>query len=342
MNMRDEGGESTLDIDSAVEDIGADLGFGPGDDSESDADVQDDADVPEDDEAAADEELAEPEADDEATAAVTPEPATAREAPKSWAKEMHTEWSKLDPKTQDYFQKREDQFHQGLEQYKGAAQYAKSISDVVAPYREVLASQKLQEPQAIASLMRAHVALTTGSQESRRSAFQQLAKNMGYSMDGGVIAPPPPPTQYERDLQDRLDRIDSERAQQSAAEQERISAEVTAQVETFAADPANVHFSDVAHDMRRLINAGVTDLGEAYKAAIWLNEVSRAKEIATLQTQWTADFKKQSRAKFEAASRDVSVNVRAADSQRPPTEPKGKFLSDMSMRTELAKIKNRA
>src|SRR5262245_43095360 len=67
-------------------------------------------------------------------AAAAPPPADAaapsiREAPKSWAKEQHEIWSKIDPKGQDYIEKREKDFLDGLEQYKTDAQWAKTIRD---------------------------------------------------------------------------------------------------------------------------------------------------------------------------------------------------------------------
>src|SRR5678809_722451 len=55
-------------------------------------------------------------------AASTPEQPSVRTVPKSWAKEYHDHWGKIDPKAQEYIEKREQDFLNGLEQYKTDAQ----------------------------------------------------------------------------------------------------------------------------------------------------------------------------------------------------------------------------
>lgn len=360
--MTDPNAEATgaFDMDSAVEAIGADLGFdtsgNEADDDEADDDSATDegADDAADDESDGEVDAGESDETDEAateasakTAAKPDETAQAqatnivREPPKSWAKDTHAHWATLKPEVQEYIHKRETQFLDGLEQYKTAAQYAKTVDSVVAPYRQILQSQKLAEPQAIASLLRAHVALTTGAPESRRAAFEQLAKNMGYDPATlGNGQPPPPPTPYEQELQRRLDALESERVQQREAAEAQLRAETDALVETFAADTAHSYFNEVAHDMRTFVNAGM-ELDAAYDAAVWSNKVTRAKEIASLETQWKADYEKNAKARVEAARRNTSSNVRAVESSRAPTEPKGKFLSQSAMEADLKAIRAR-
>src|SRR6185503_1710067 len=53
-----------------------------------------------------------------AAPASTPEQPTLRSVPKSWAKDYHPYWEKIDPKAQEYIEKREKDFLDGLEQYK--------------------------------------------------------------------------------------------------------------------------------------------------------------------------------------------------------------------------------
>lgn len=341
--MTDPNAEATgaFDMDAAVEAIGVDLGF-DGSDEDTEADETPDYDAADADDSESDA-VESDEADEESKPAADPAAAAkpaGREPPKSWAKETHDRWNALQPEVQEYILKREDQFHQGLEQYKGAAQFAKTVGDAIAPYREVLKAQNLDETRAISTMMRAHVALTTGSPESRRAAFTQLAKNMGYTLPETGVQQAAPPTAHELELQQRLNRIESERAQQQAAEESRQRAALEAEVETFASDSANKYFNEVANDMRGFVQAGM-DLASAYKAAVWSNDVTRAKEIAALETQWSETAQKNARAKIDAARRSTSNNVRAVDSRRAPTEPKGKFLSDSAMRDDLAAIKSR-
>ena len=93
-----------------------------------------------------------------------------RTVPKSWPTEMHDYWGKIDPKVQEYWETREKQMLDGLDQYKGDAQYAKALREVFAPHQHTLRSQGFDEVKAIEYLLNAHHRLTGGTPESRKAA----------------------------------------------------------------------------------------------------------------------------------------------------------------------------
>src|SRR6266852_4180427 len=64
-----------------------------------------------------------------------------RPVPKSWAKEQHEHWEKIDPKAQEYIELREKQMLDGIEQYKGYAGFGKQLREVFTPYKAMLDSQ---------------------------------------------------------------------------------------------------------------------------------------------------------------------------------------------------------
>jgi septal ring-binding cell division protein DamX len=86
------------------------------------------------------------------TAATATDPAVtepvAKAPPKSWSKDKHELWSKLPPDAQDYYEQREKQFLDGLEQYKGDATYGRSLREI-APLRAAPEAQGLDENKAI-------------------------------------------------------------------------------------------------------------------------------------------------------------------------------------------------
>jgi len=110
----------------------------------------------------------------------------ARPAPKSWAKEKHELWSKLDPAVQDQIELRETQALEGISAYKEYSGIGKQIRDVAAPYQQLLEQQGVDLPKAVSTLFAAHARLTTGSQEQRLAAYQELGRNLGLAQQTDI------------------------------------------------------------------------------------------------------------------------------------------------------------
>lgn len=266
----------------------------------------------------------------------TPE-ITARPPPKSWAKEKHELWGKLPPDAQEYYETREKQFLDGLEQYKGDAGFAKQLRDVITPYKATIAAQGLNESQAVQYLLNAHYRLSTGSPEERAAAYRQIGEDLGLvqaALDPNATIDP-----VLKQVQDELREVKSTLTAEQQAKQAQRRAECDAETEKFASDPANVYFSEVAPDMVLFVKEGLS-LKEAYDKAVWANPVVRQKEIARIQTEDAAKLKEKSKNEAEAARKAASTNVRGSETRRAPTEPKGTM--DDTMRDTLKKIKERA
>lgn len=259
-----------------------------------------------------------------------------RAAPKSWSKDQHERWGKIDKDTQDYIELREKQFLDGLEQYKGDAGYAKQFREVITPYSNFLQSQGVNETQAVQYLLNAHYQLTTGSPEQRAKIYQQLGKDLGLGESTNGVTDENNPI---LDLKKKIESLESnEQARQRASQQERRQ-KADLETSTFASDPANAHFTDVANDMVPLVKAGYS-LKDAYETAVYRNPITRQKELTRLQTE--ADAKNADKAKTDAenAKRAASTNIRGARTQTAPTDPKGSM--EDTMHETLKKIRARS
>ena len=265
--------------------------------------------------------------------------ATPRPAPKSWAKETHERWAKLDKDTQDYIEKREKDFLDGTEQYRGEATFAKEFKDVINPYRPMLAAMGVSEKQAVSFLLNWQYRLSNGSPEQRMAAYHEMGNTLGLiTREVDPNAPKPDPAIIA--LQTKLERLESATTQRQQADLNAAKADAQSKVEQFASDPANLHFDAVASDMVPHINAGLP-LKDAYDKAVWANPVTREKMLQQRQTDEAAKLKEKTRAEGEAARRSTSQNVRGVESSRKaPTAPKGSI--DDTMRDTLRDIKGRA
>ena len=294
-----------MDMDAAVDSIGADLGFDKPDATELEDTERD----------------AGSEAAPEAEAKEVPR--ETRSAPKSWARETHELWAKLDPKAQDQFEKREKDFLDGLEQYKGDAGFGKQMKDVMTPYRAILQSQGVDEPKAVEFLLNAHYKLSTAPAEERKSYFAKLAKSYGIELGLPEETPMAPEV---KGLTDRMNAIESSLTTREQAALSQARTKVAMDVEAFASDKAHPYFDEVADDIIAMIHTGA-DLKDAYEKAVWANPVTRAKEMARIQTENEAKLRENARLDALKARKSAGSNVRTRETERAPTEQTGKLFS---------------
>jgi hypothetical protein len=306
-------------IDAGVEEIAGSLGF-----------TEEVVDDPVEDAAVA---------DDPAATAVT-----VRNPPKSWAKEYHEPWSKIDPKVQEYVELREKQMLDGIEQYKDFSGFGKAMRDVITPYKALIAAQGIDEPKAVAALMNAHYKMSSLAPAEKLQYFAMIARN--YGVDLGQL-PQGQPAQVDpalKAIQDEVGSIKSALTQREREQYETAKTQVSKDVGAFAdavdekGNKVHPYFDDVAEDIVKFINTGET-LDAAYDKAVWANPVTRAKETARLQTEAQEKLRTKSKQEAEKARKASSTNVRSRDTNRAPTEPLGKM--DDTLKDTLATIRGR-
>ncbi len=280
-----------------------------------------------------------PELSAESASPPAPSPADMppRPAPKSWPKEMHDHWDKTSKEVQDYWETREKQMLDGLDQYKADAQYGKPLREVIKPFESILQQAGLDAPKAVSSLLMAHARLTQGTQEARRAAYEELGRSLG------IVAPSTTPAvsvdPAVQELRSQIQQVQQHLTAKEQATLEEVRAKTVKEVEAFASDTkAHPYFEEVADDLVLLLKTGAS-LQDAYEKAVWANPVTRAKEIARVQTEHEAKLKENARLAALPKKKAAGANVNSRETQRTPTEPLGSM--DDTMRSTLADIKAR-
>lgn len=321
-----------FDMDAAVNEIGSGLGLSDNDTSEDTS--TDDVDL-------GGAENAEVEVETDAapateTVETTP---TVRAPPQSWAKDKHEVWAKMPAEAQEYYETREKQMLDGLEQYKEHAGFGKQMREVMAPYKAFLTAQGVDEPKAAQYLLNAHYRLSNSPAVEKQAYFAQLAKSYGIDLAAYKPAEGTPEVAPEvRALQEKVSTLESSLTQREQAVLNEARVKVAAEIETFASDPKHQYFDECSDDIVALIQAGNT-LEQAYEKAVYANPVTRAKEIARLQADNEKTLREKSKAQTEAARKAASTNVRSRDTRKAPTEPRGTM--EDTMRATLKEIKER-
>jgi len=320
--MTDENETPEFDMDAAVEDVAAGLGLSRPDSADTES-------AP--DEAAPDDNPAEQaapqsgaEADEQAQEATTTP--TTLNAPQSWAKEHHQTWASLPPQAQQYIALREKQMLDGLEQYKGHASVGRQMSEAIQPFMPALQARGIEPARAVQALLNAQAMLdrdpVAGLKKlasDYRVDLSKIAAENTLPIDPNVAA-----------LQERLQHFESKLTEREQAELAIKREAVASEVETFANDPANPHFDEVADDIAALMKAyPALSLKDAYDKALWANPVTRAKETARLQQDTEKKLRENARLNALKAKTAASATVRSRDTRRTPTEPLGTMNDTM-------------
>lgn len=330
-------GEGGLDLSAAGDSISADL-FGTSGDDDNGGNADD---VNLDDNGGTDAGAAA--ATPPATGAPSPTeaaPAPAANAlqpPKTWRPEAAAKFATLPPEVQQEVLKREEDIFKGLESYKADASIGKTLKGIMQPYMQVFQAQGVDPMQQVSGLMRAHVALATGTPEQKQQFFQHLAKEYGVDLDVEAPYVDPQVAGLQKQLADLQSRLNGREQQEANDARSKLQAEI----DTFASDPAHQYFDEVANDIAGLLRSGAAkDLKDAYDKAIWANPITRAKEQARLTADAETKAKAEAAERAKQARKATGANVKSSAKAASGTAPLGSI--DDTLSAALANIKSRA
>lgn len=265
---------------------------------------------------------------------IAPEPVVPSSAPNTWRKEAQDAWGKADPMIRAEVERREADFHRGIEQYKTAANYGQSMERAIQPFAATIQSLGISPDKAVGELMAADHKLRYGSPEQKNAYFASLAQSYGIDL-GNLSAPE---QQYiDPNVQALQNEVQQQRAwiqNQSLLGQQQADASLNSEISKFAADPTHSHFESVKGHMAALLQAGqVPDLSSAYEQAIYANPTTRALVIAEQQNAARAEASK----KAQLAKTAASVNTRSRPSM-PVSQPIGDMTD--TIRATLRRIQS--
>jgi hypothetical protein len=226
-----------------------------------------------------------------------------RKAPSSWKPDAQTAWLKADKGealTTDEVkllalegERRESDFHRGVEEFKTHAQKARAYESVVEPYRKTIESLGVDAPTAIGKLLQADHTLRFGDPATKQMYFAQLAQS--YGIDIGTLQNPPQVDQQTQYLMNQINSLQEKQNQYYNSVQQQEQSRASDEITQFASD-GHAHYDAVRGDMADLLETGkAKSLKDAYDMAVWMRpdirqsliEQQRAEErrIATEQTQ---------------------------------------------------------
>ena len=268
---------------------------------------------------------------EEAQTDLTAEPVIARKAPSSWKKEAQDLYGKLPDEyrmLQDEVERREADFHKGIEGYKTKAQFAESMERVIEPHRQTLQSLGVTPDVAVHHLLEADRVLRYSAPEQKRQYLNQLAKSYGIDLQQQQDET------YQAPQDTRVDAVINYLREQEQRRQQQEMATLNSDIAKFS--EGKEYFEEVRNDMAGLLQAGMaTSLQEAYDKAIYANQTVRDRVLA--QQQAIAEQTRQAEAKKQAeAARKASATNIPRRGTIAPRRPTGSM--DDTIRAEAERL----
>jgi hypothetical protein len=268
-------------------------------------------------------------------------------APQYAKKAVKENWDKLPAEVRQELHEREKEVHQQFTRFDEERNFGKQVKQVVAPYESFIKSLGADPVQAFDYLIRTDYNLRTAPPEQRKAMFLQAAKDYGIDFNGtipGIDEPanamPTHDPRYET-LQERINRLESERNADILAAQERERQTLDQQIESFASDPAHAHFDRLRPMMAVLLQNGQAEnLDKAYEMALFADPETRALHLAA--TREAEERKRTAAAQAKAdAARNASVSVTGAPGLAVPAPMESSGSIEDDIRSAIRLVSDR-
>lgn len=241
-----------------------------------------------------------------------PQAAPKKNAPQSWKPEVKAHFDTLPPEVQEEILRRETDFNKGIQKYAEDAKFAQGIKPVVEQWAPYLNQLQVTPDQAFGHLLATEHALRTGSPAQKQQMLMKLAQDYGVELDGAPAEQGnalDPNLQHAvgrvQQLEQYIQRMDYERQQEAARQQQAEAEALQQQISEFSSSPDVPHFETVRTDMAQLLQAGyATDLKDAYEKACWARPDIRA---SLLKAEEAKRIQEKAELANKAKQRAVSV-----------------------------------
>ena len=218
---------------------------------------------------------------DEPQEEVVEEPMAIR--PTTWKKEYLPIWDKIQngeelssderKKHLEYLNQRESEYKKGVNTYKAEADRFKPLDEAIAPFRDHLRQQNINEAQWINNLGRAHMILSQAPPEQKIQMFHRLAQDYGIQLNQGEMQKQqidPYTQQLMQQLQHMNQEVGTIKSRYEQEENNRLMSEINRVASNAEKFP---HFESVRETMAQLLEKGYAqDLEGAYAKAVRLQD----------------------------------------------------------------------
>ena len=233
---------------------------------------------------------------------------------------MAAKWTDLPAEVKAEIQRRETEYHKGIEQYKPYATLGQEYERVVGPNMDMIKQSGVQPAQALEYLFNAHRTLTYGTPDQKREAIARIARDC--QIDLKDLAPAAPVDPQVRQLMQERQQL--QQFQHDTLQQQNQA--VLNQIQEFAQAPGHEHFEAVKQDMSTMLQSGMAqDLQEAYDKAVWARADLRKSLVEQQRTEAEKQATEQAR---KARAKSAAGSVKGSPPSSSGALPASASLED--------------
>lgn len=276
-----------------------------------------------------------------------PEPQDAEEAPSdsphTWGKAAKEKWGDLPKEVRDEITKRENDIHKALTRHDGELRLGRDMKEIIAPYMPIIQAEGGTPASTVQAMLNAAYILRAGSAEQKRQFILNTAKQYGVELGdvGEDEYTDPTISALQQEIQQLKAMADPNSIKKLLTEEAQNS-KINAEIEAFASDPANEHFTAVQPIMVSLLQSNAASgLKEAYDMACnahpQIRSTLEAKRLAEDKAKRQAELKQKKHAAASVTGSPAISNSSARKSQNTT----GYSSPEDDIRAAIAELESR-
>lgn len=235
-------------------------------------------------------------------------------APTSWTAKAKAKFDALPDEVKAEVHKREQDFFNGIEKYKGDAEIGQRMQKVLSPYEPIIKAQGLQSEQIVGDMLNAAYRLTQGTPQDKAKFVLEIAQQYGADLQslitsGNNSEEVQPKNEYVSRLEQEVNSLKQYLQNQAQSAQQREYDEAVQSVESFKNEmengkPKYPFFENVRETMSVLVQAsgGKLSLKDAYEQAVRANPETFA--------LWSESQQAERKAKEDAERARIAAQAR--------------------------------
>ncbi len=247
---------------------------------------------------------------------------------------LRSHWTGLTPEWRQHIAETHTKLAEVEQQYQPSVQFAQRFMQTIQPFQHAIQAEAGGDPiVAVRGLMDTATKLRFGTPIEKATTVANIVKAYGIdieTLDNALVGNVPPPgaqgvdsNMIQQAVQQALAPVLQQAQQRRQQSEQATAAQVTSEINAFAADPKNEFFEDVRDMMADAMeiaerNGKALSLADAYTRACWLHPDVSKVMLARQQGQ-SAQSLTQAATRAKAAA--VSVKGSAPVGNPDPTEP---------------------
>lgn len=230
-------------------------------------------------------------------------------APNAWSHQAKAAFANADPLIKAEIARREADIHKEFTKQDGERNFGRAIQQIAAPYAQIIQAEGGDPVKAFKGYLETTRILKQGDPQTKarlgRMMFEQFGidPRMAFG-DGSQVSAQPAVAPAVQMLQNEVADLKAQVSRSNSYAETQALAPLHAQVDAFAADPANTHYEAVKPLMASLLQSGqAQSLQDAYDMAVWARPDIRSSLTAQHSAAEAQRVAEAKRAKADAARR---------------------------------------